>query len=58
MVFGWQNMEINLGIPDDWCQGDAAILEPLDPEEYEFPAEDRKVPKLKSVKVTRAKKRN
>lgn len=51
-------MEINLGIPDDWCQGDSHPLEPLDPEEYEFPAEDcaKRKPKLRSVKVTRAKK--
>jgi hypothetical protein len=48
-------MEIDLGIPADWCQGDAEVLEPLDPEEYELPAEDcaKRKPKLKSIKVGR-----
>jgi hypothetical protein len=53
-------MEINLCIPDDWCQGYAQTLEPLDPDE--LPVEDRRakrrVSKVKYIKVKRAKKSN
>lgn len=49
-------MEINARIPDDYCQGDAPHLEPIELEEIEFPAEDR-VKRIKSVKVTRGKRK-
>jgi hypothetical protein len=57
-VFGFLiivgQMEINLGIPDDYCQGEANHLDSIDPEEYELPLEDKKS-KLKSIKVKRGK---
>lgn len=46
-------MDINAGIPDDYCQGDAHALESVDLEEIEFPLEDKK--RIKSIKVTRGK---
>lgn len=50
-------MEINAGIPEDYCQGEAAHLEFVDLEEIQFPLEDktRRV-RIKSVKVTRGRK--
>lgn len=47
-------MEINMGIPDDFCQGNAHPLEPIEPEEYMFPLEDKVRPK--SIKVQRGDK--
>lgn len=61
MAFGFpssvKKMEINAGVPDNYCQGEAAHLDPIDLEEVEFPAEDRTRPvRITSVKVTRGRK--
>lgn len=50
-------MEINAGIPENYCQGEAAHLELVDLEDIQLPFEDkpRRV-RIKSVKVTRGRK--
>lgn len=57
MVFGCQGMvlmEINLGIPADYCQGEAMHFEYIDIDEISFPPEDKR--KLKAIKVGRERK--
>lgn len=41
-------MEIDLRIPDDYCQGDASTLYPLDEDDYE---EDLKISRSSHVKI-------
>ena len=48
-------MEINAGVPEDYCQGNAAHLESVDLEEIEFPLEDIKRVKIKSIRLKRGK---
>lgn len=48
-------MEISMGVSPNYLQGNAEVLEPIEDEEYQLPAEDRKVVKLRSIKVGRGK---
>lgn len=54
-AFGCQlmevQMEINMSIPADYCQGNAEHLDIIESEEYEIPSEDQRVRKIRSIKV-------
>lgn len=51
-----RQMEINAGVPEDYCQGNGAYLEPVELEEILFPFEDKvQHVKVKSIRLKRGK---
>jgi hypothetical protein len=48
-------MEINAGIPENYCQGAESHVEHIDLDEIQFPLEDKV--KLRSVRLKRDKKK-